>query len=441
MKIRDILGIVNGKGINIKDEDREVKRFSIDSRTVRDGEFFIPLKGERFDGHQFIKDAIKKGAVGYLTERDRCRYINGIKVDNTLEALRKIGKHKRKKLKSVIGITGSAGKTTTKEMTKKVLEQFFKVYGTEGNYNNHIGLPLTLANTPEDAEIGVFEMGANKIGDIAELIEIAEPDIRVLTSVGVAHTEGFGSLEGVIKGKGEIFINGKKNVLPYKLLKHYNLENYITFGPEDEADIKIKNVKIVPDGTVGEIEFKGEKITLKLPLFNKAVFNNIGAVAGILYYLGLDPIKNLKILETFEPVKGRGNIIKNGNITIIDESYNANPLSVANSIKTLSEIPTFKIIVLGDMLELGDFSEAEHRKIGELIADSNIDVTYLYGDETKATYEALKGKKEVYHFKDKQKLIEHLKNRISKIDQPVAVLVKGSNSMKMNEIVNSLAEN
>jgi UDP-N-acetylmuramoyl-tripeptide--D-alanyl-D-alanine ligase len=440
MNIKKLLEIVSGEGINIKDYNQEISKFSIDSRTIKKGEFFIPIKGNRFDGHQFIKDAVKKGALGYFTERNQCRYINGIKVKDTLEALRDVAKYKRNLLKYVIGITGTAGKTTTKEMAKKVLSQFFKVYGTEGNYNNHIGLPLTLANTPETTEVGVFEFGANKIGDISELVKIAEPDIRVLTSLGIAHTEGFGSLEGIIKGKGEIFINSDKNVLPYKVLGYYNLSNYITFGKEKDADIKISNVKITTEGTEGEISYKNDKIKLRIPIFNKAIFDNAGAVAGILYYLGLNPIKNLKILEEFQAIKGRGNTIKKGNITIIDESYNANPLSVANSILTLSEIPAYKVLVLGDMLELGDIAQEEHENIGELINSSNINAVYLYGDLTKATYNAIRGGIKKYHFTNKIDLIKQLKKDILHIDKPIVILVKGSNSMKMDEIVKILAK-
>jgi len=440
MTIKELIDLLNGKGINIKNLNEEVERFSIDSRTIKEGEFFVALRGKNFDGHKFIKEAIKKGAKGYITEKEQCKYFNGIKVDDTLEALRKIARYKRKKLKHLVGITGTAGKTTTKELAKKVLAPYFKVYGTEGNYNNHIGLPLTLANTPKDAEVGIFEFGANKIGDIAELVEIAKPDIRVLTSIGIAHTEGFGSLEGIIKGKGEIFMNSDKNVLPYKLLAYYNLDNYITFGKEEEADIRIKNVKIVGDGTIGEISYKDKSIKLKIPIFNKAIFENIGAVAGILYYLGLDPIKPLKILESFQAVKGRGNTIKKGNITIIDESYNANPLSVANSILTLSEIPSYKILVLGDMLELGELSEEEHENIGQLILSSGIDTTYLYGDKTRATYKVLKGKRNVYHFKEMNRLLEQLKKEIFSIKEPIVILIKGSNSMKMGELINKLVE-
>jgi len=438
MLIKEIADILSGEIINLRDPEKKIKNFSIDTRKLESEDFFVPLKGKNFDGHDFIKDAIKKGAVGYLTEKSQCKYKNGIRVKDTLKALREIGKYKRNKIKNVVGITGTAGKTTTKELAKKVLSQFFKVYGTEGNYNNHIGLPLSLANTPEGTEVGIFEMGANKIGDITELIDIAKPDIRVLTSIGIAHTEGFGSLEGVIKGKGEIFKDGKKNVLPYKFLPYYKLDNYITFGSNDKADIKIKNVRITEDGTVGEILFKGEKIKLKLPIYNRAIFDNIGAVAGILYYLDLNPIKNLKILEEFQPVKGRGNTLKKGNITVIDESYNANPLSVKNAIDTLAEIPAYKIIVLGDMLELGDISEREHHNIGKLLEKKSIDKVYLYGKEIKSTYNVIKGKKDVFHFLNKSELIDRLKDDIKNINSPIVILVKGSNSMGMNEIVEAL---
>lgn len=437
MRLKEILDITEGSLINPTDINMKIKGFSIDSRKIENGEIFVALKGNNFDGHQFIEDAISKGALGYFTEKE-IKLKNGIFVNNTLNALTEIGKHKRKWLKTTIGITGTAGKTTTKELLKFVLAKDFKTYATKGNYNNQIGLPLTLANIPDNTEIGIFELGANKIGDIKELIEISNPDIRVLTSVGYGHTEGFGSFEGVIKGKGEIFSESYKNVLPVNLKRFYNLERYITFGISDEADIQIKNVKITKNGTKGLIQYKNDKIILELPVYNKAIFSNIGAVAGVLFYLGLNPIKNLKILEDFRLPEGRGKVIKYKNLTIIDDTYNANPLSVENAIFSLNSIPTYKAIVLGDMLELGYFSESLHREIGRLIKKTDIDLVFLYGEDTKYIYNELKNVKKSFYSNNQKILIDLLLNELKSLEQPITILFKGSRGMKIENIMNEL---
>ncbi|WP_297889952.1 UDP-N-acetylmuramoyl-tripeptide--D-alanyl-D-alanine ligase, partial [Sulfurihydrogenibium sp.] len=394
MRLSEIAKIVNGKILNLE-KDEEIKSFSIDSRKILENTLFIPLKGSR-DGHDFIEDALKNKALGYLSER-AVSLKNGILVKDTYQALKDIAKYKRQKINTVIGITGSSGKTSTKELTNFVLSNFYRTYATSGNYNNEIGVPLTLANTPENTDVAIVEMGAGKVGDIDYLNEIVNPDIGVLVSVGHAHVEKFGSFENIIKGKGEIFNRSSFHVLPFDLFHHYKdkLKKYISFG--EEGDIKVKNIRITKEGTSGLVEYKNEKIDLTIPIYNKGVFKNIGAVAGILYHLGLDPIKNLQILKDFKQPQGRGNILKVGNITIIDDSYNANPLSVKNAIETLNEIPSLKILVLGDMLELGELSEKLHREIGKEILKTNIDYVFLYGEETKYIYDELQGKKVVKH--------------------------------------------
>ena len=438
MRLKDILEITNGKGINIKTLDKKIHKFCIDSRKIGKGDFFVPIVGEKFDGHNFISESIEKGAIGYFTERENLKYPNGILVKNSLEALKKIGSYKRKNLSSTVAITGTAGKTTTKELTNFILSNFFKTYATTGNLNNHIGLPLTLANIDESSEIGIFELGASKIGDIRELIEISNPDIRVLVSVGYAHTEGFKSYEGVLKGKGEIFINSDMNVLPFKLNKYYKLKNCITFGEEIEADIKVSNIKITKDGTSGTVSYKNEKIELKLPLFNKAIFYNISAVAGVLHYLNINPIKPLALLKDFQLPYGRGRLIKLNNFQIIDDSYNANPLSVENAIKTLNMIPTKKILILGDMLELGELSENLHRNIGKLILKTDINTIFLYGNETKYIYDEIKAHKLAYYSDNKEALLKRLLDYLKSDKEYKTILIKGSRGMKMEEYLEHL---
>ncbi len=432
MKIKDILNVTGGKLLNPSDRftDQEISSFVIDSRKSKKGSFFIPLKGSNVDGHEFITDALKRGSVGYLTSQKTSEK-NGILVEDTYKALVDIARYKRKNFSYVIGITGTSGKTTTKDILKVLLSQFFSVYGTEGNYNNEIGLPLTLANA-HSSDVCILEMGAGKIGDITYLSEIARHDIAVLTSVGHGHTEKFGSFENVVKGKGEIFSVSEKAVLPYDLLKFYQKElkgkSFITFGLK--GDIRILDIKLVKEGTSGVISFKNEEVRLTIPVYNKALFFNIGASAGVLYYLGYDPVKYLKVLQGFSVPEGRGNIIKVGNLTIIDDTYNANPVSVKNAIETLSSLYGKKVIVLGDMLELGDFSKQLHKEIGKLIEKSSIDYALFFGKNMRYAFEeTTKG----FYFETKEELVKKLVEITKK--EEWFVLIKGSRGMKMEDII------
>ncbi|MFN4307366.1 UDP-N-acetylmuramoyl-tripeptide--D-alanyl-D-alanine ligase [Sulfurihydrogenibium azorense] len=431
MRLTDLAKVVEGKILNIE-EDLEVKSFTIDSRSSTQDSVFIPLKGNT-DGHSYIEDALKKGSVGYLTEKP-LNFKNGILVKDTYQALKKTAIYKRKSIDTVVGITGSSGKTSTKELLNFVLSNFYKTHATSRNYNNEIGVPLTLANTPENTHIAIIEMGAGKVGDIDYLNNIVNPDIGVLVSVGHAHVEKFGSFENIIKGKGEIFNTSHYHVLPFDLLNYYKdkLKKFITFG--EEGDIKVYDIRITPEGTTGKVAYKNQVLDLTISIFNKGIFKNIGAVAGVLYHLGLDPIESLKVLKEFNQIQGRGKIIKIGNLTIIDDSYNANPLSVKNAIETLNEIPTVKVLVLGDMLELGEESEKLHRSIAKEILKSDIDYVFLYGEETKYIKQELEGKKYVLHTDKKE-----IANQLKKLENSSpTVLVKGSRGMKMEEVIEYL---
>ncbi|ACO04716.1 MAG TPA: UDP-N-acetylmuramoyl-tripeptide--D-alanyl-D-alanine ligase [Persephonella sp.] len=439
MKIKEILEIVKGRPLKLRDADKEIKRFIIDSRKAQKDSFFVPLKGSKADGHDFIDDALKKGSSGYLTSIET-DYKNGILVDDTLKALTEIGIFKRKKLKKAVGITGTSGKTTTKEILRFLLSDIFRVYATEGNYNNEIGLPLTLSNIPENTEVGVFELGASKRGDISKLVSISKPEVRVLTSVGHGHIEGFGSFEGVVQGKGEIFDGGEISVLPEDLKIYYmdRLKKYVTFGISDYADIKISEINITPEGTAGTVSYKNDKIRITVPVYSRALFNNIAAALSVLYALDINPVRSAEKLRDFSLPEGRGKVLRKGSLTVIDDSYNANPLSVKNAIETLSGIPSFRVLILGDMLELGDLSEQMHIKVGKEILSSDIDLILLYGRETYHTYTVIKDKKNSYHFDDKEKLYRKLMDSIK--DKECVLLVKGSRGMRMEDIIEKVLQ-
>ncbi len=434
MKLKDILHITKGKPINLNPET-EVKEFIIDSRESKKGSFFIPLKGTKTDGHNFIESAVENGAVGYFTQVKKT-VANGILVENTLSALTEVAKFKRKNISQVIGITGTSGKTTTKELASFLLKEFFKVSSTYKNYNNHIGLPLSLANSKEDSEVGIYEIGTNKLGDIPYLMDILKPDIGVLTSVGYAHTQGFNTFEDIVYEKGGIFEGVRFAVLPDEMLPYYESEltDYITFGYGDEPDIKIHSVKVTDEGTEGIVSYKRDSIKLRIPVFNMSIFLNIGALAGILYALDMNPIKNLSLLEKFEGVDGRGKVYKFKTNIIIDDTYNANPLSVYNAIKTLENFDRRKILVLGDMLELGELSEKLHREIGKVLERSKIDEVYLYGSEVRYIREEIKSKP-VFLFNNKANLSHKLMG-----NEYSVILVKGSRGMKMEDVILSLVD-
>lgn len=429
MKLSQLAQILNAEVINFK-QDFEISEFVIDSRKVKKDSVFIPLKGTR-DGHEFVEDAIKNGAGGYLTEK-ALAFDNAILVKDTYQALVKIGKYKRQQVEMVIGITGSSGKTSTKELLYFTLKHLFNTYATYGNLNNEIGVPLTLANIPIGTQVAVVEKGAAKKDDIAYLMDISNPEIGVLTSLGEAHIERFGSFENIIHTKGQIFDGVKIGVLPSDIKHHYNHKNikFITCG--EEGDIKLSNITVVDDGTEGEISYKSDSIRLKIPLYNIGVFKNIGLVAGVLYALDLNPIKHLEVLRDFKGFEGRGDIKRVGRFLVIDESYNANPLSVKNSIKSFEKLSGYKVYILGDMLELGQHSRELHMDVARVFENSDIDLILLYGQETKYIYDYLKGKKQVFHYEDKHNLAEYIN---SLKQQNIKIAIKGSRSMKMEEIL------
>ena len=279
-------------------------------------------------------------------------------------------------------------------------------------------------------------MGAGKIGDISYLVSISKPEIRVLTSIGYGHTEKFGSFENVIRGKGEIFEGGEVAILPSDIKGFFHHKNIITFGSDERSDIKILSVRVNNKGTEGIIQIGKKLHRIEIPVFNVAVFYNLGAVFSVLLYLGIDPEKVIEKLHLFSLPEGRGKVIKYKNLTIIDDTYNANPLSVENAVKTLSMIKGKKIIVLGDMLELGDYSCRKHKELGKIIENSPIDTAIFYGDQMKYAYEILKDKKEVYHFEEKKDIADF----ISRKKENITVWVKGSRGMKMEQIIHHIVQ-
>lgn len=372
-------------------------RVIIDSRKIEEGCLFFALKGDRFNGNEYAKDAIQKGAAFAII--DEARYNIGdnyILVEDVLQTLQNLANFHRKKMEiPVIGITGSNGKTTTKELLAAVLDQQYNCHFTKGNFNNHIGVPLTLLELKHSAQIAVIEMGANHVGEIDFLCKIAEPTHGIITNIGKAHLEGFGGIEGIKKGKSELykylanhdgvaFVNLDENYLTdlsdtvkkrvlYKKSKHPNpLEPaYETILYTSQPFIK-----------VGFLDQNQKIIELQSQLIGDYNFNNIMTAISIGRYFRV-PIQGvIDAIENYIPSNNRSQLVKKNRNTFILDAYNANPTSMANALKNFEKLQAVsKMVILGDMLELGKYSQNEHQNILNQAKEMQLENIILVGEE------------------------------------------------------------
>ncbi|NOR76660.1 MAG: UDP-N-acetylmuramoyl-tripeptide--D-alanyl-D-alanine ligase [Draconibacterium sp.] len=351
---------------------RDFPRISTDSRKIEMDSIFFALKGESFNGNTFASEALNNGAAySIIDEKEFVTSHKTILVNNVLATLQDLANLHRKKLGiPILAITGTNGKTTTKELVAAVLSKKFKVSFTSGNFNNHIGVPLTLLKMNSETQFGVVEMGANHIGEIAELCKIAEPDFGIITNIGKAHLEGFGSFEGVKKTKAELFkyIKEKDGAFFYNsdnLILKTLAENYsskITFGNKD-ANFTGELLQSPPFVHI-KANFKKGVLYLNTNLIGNYNFENILAAACIGNYFEVNPLQIQKALKFYQPQNNRSQLIKKGDINIIMDAYNANPTSMEASIKSfLTNNKGDNYLILGDMLELGKYSKEEHTRI------------------------------------------------------------------------------
>mgnify|MGYP004640925589 CR=1 FL=1 len=458
MKIKKIIKVTNGKLIAGK-PDAECKKFSRDTRTINSGDTYIGIKGEKFDGNILWKEAFENGAETVIIQgidfenQDIKKYENKniIKVNDTIKALADIATYKRElfgKDFPVIGVTGSVGKTSTKDIISNVVSQKYKTLKTQGNNNNEIGLPFTIYNL-KDQQAAVIEMGMNHFNEISKLTKITKPTISVITNIGTSHIGNLGSRENILKAKLEILEGMDKKVLVINndndLLHKYYLENkdveIHTYGIENESDVMAEDIVLNENSSEFTCNLKGKKFSVKVPVGGiHFVYNALcAATIGNLLELDVEQIK--KGIETFELTKKRMDIteLKNG-VTIINDSYNASFESMQASLKYLKGLKNDrKIAVLGDMFELGEYSKELHEKVGKEVAQNNIDILICSGENSKYIAEMAKenGMKEdnIYYFKDKNKIQEFIKNNWKRGD---AILFKASNGMKFFEIVEDL---
>lgn len=444
MKLSQVAKAVNS---NFNGREEEFESVSIDTRTLQSGALFVALQGPRFDGNSFVEEAQERGAVGALVTR-----IVGIKlplilVDDTLTALAQLASYQREQMQlPIIAITGSCGKTTTRTLLASIFRQCGNVLASERNFNNSIGVPLTLLRLRTEHNYAVIELGANRPGEIFNLTQLVKPTIGIITNAAPAHLEGFSSIEGVAQAKGEIFQGLSENGVAI-----INVDDcftnfwrslvikrrIITFGMNYPADITAKNIKM---NSAAQPAFQlitpKEEIDIQLPLIGAHNVANALAAAAAAYAEGL-PLTTIKSgLEVVSAVTGRL-VEQKGyrGATIIDDSYNANPLSVSVAIDVLAKRNGNSILVFGDMLELGEDCRQFHSEIGERMFQSGIQQLFCCGNFTKFTAKAFG--KNAYHFNNQNQLLSALKNQLN---ENCVVLIKGSLSMNMSRIVKVLIE-
>jgi len=430
----------------------KVENICTDSRKIAKGDLFIALIGEKFDGHHFAREAVEKGADGLIIDRkveiDSDREIFKILVNNTTKALQDLANYYRNQFEElkVIGITGSSGKTTTKDMLAGVLKEKYSILKTEENLNNQIGVPLTLLSLQGKEEFAVIEMGMSASGEIRTLARIAEPQIGVITNVGPAHLQDLKTIQNVAGAKGELIAELPEDslaVLNYdneyvrEMKEKFKGNNLIYFGFNKKADIRAVNVNDNEQNVCFTVQYQNQKKDIKLNIPGKHnVYNALSVIAiAREFNIGWEDIQ--KGLLNFDLTTLRMEIIENNDIVIINDAYNANPLSMKAGIDVLCKIAKSRsFAVLGDMLELGDIEKEAHRKVGHYVADKNIDFLITVGKLGQLIAKGAKKKgmnaEKVIGVKNNKMAAEILTNHLKKND---SVLVKGSRSMGMEEIV------
>ncbi len=461
LTIKDILKVTKGTLI-IGNENDECEEFTKDTREIKGNETYIGLIGEKINGGIYFEEAFKKGANTVIiehieiTEDQKQKYKgkNIIIVDDTLKALQQIAILKRKlyndKLK-VVAITGSVGKTSTKDMIASVLSEKYKTLKTEGNYNNHIGVPFTILKIKEEHEVAVIEMGMNHLGEISILTNIAKPNLCVITNVGTSHIGNLGSRENILKAKleilegneeKEIVINNDNDLL-HKFYNEKNNEiNITTYGIEEQNKIYACNIIQKEESSEFICHIENEEFEVEVPVAGLHFVENSLAAAAVGKKLGLTNEEIKRGISSFKLTKKRMDIevLKNG-VKIINDSYNASFESMRGSLQNLAQYKNRKIAVLGDMFELGEYAKELHEKVGVEVYKNNIDILICTGQNAK--YIANKAKEEgmpeenIYYFEGKENIIQKLKQIMKKDD---VILFKASNGMKFFEIVEKIKE-
>ena len=428
----------------------------IDSRKVKKGDLFCALSGANLNGHDFINSASNKGASACLIS-ENIKNTNNIalaKVNNVLDALENMAKNARtRSIAKFIAVTGSVGKTGTKDMMRLALSKIAKTYSNESSYNNFLGVPLSLARVPPDTNFCVLEVGMNKKGEIRKLTKLVKPEVAVLTAIERSHLEGLKSLKNIADAKSEILesldkngcliINNDTNFSQYirNKAKRIGIQNIITYGIGINNNIRLLNYSLKNQKYLVEAACFGKKISWHMPDLGEHWIHNSLSVLGLAVYFKIDFSKILSALSAFKVPKGRGNIInlkyKDKNFLIIDDSYNSNPASLIASLKNFSKLKVFgkKFLVLGDMLELGKESKVIHEELGEKIEKFKFNTLYTVGNNMLAMSKSLKKIKCKYHDDNLELIAEDI---LESLENGDAILLKGSNSLNLKVIINNI---
>ena len=451
MTVKDLLAATGGKLLSGMPSE-PLGNISIDSRTLEQGDFFFALKGKNFNGHNYLHEAATKGAAGMVVsesgdradERNKARAV--ILVKDTTLALGDLAAYYRKKWAiPLIAITGSNGKTTTKQMLASILGLKGKTLSNHGNFNNQIGLPLSLLKLTGEHKYAVMELGTSLPGEIGRLGAISQPDIGVITNIGYSHLEGLKDRDGVFKEKKTLFNNLKKGGCAVfngddQYLKTLGSElkvEKLTFGMDRKNDVSADKVQPVAGGVAFSLFMAGRTIPVKLPVYGAFNVYNAMAAASAAKKLGIELEVIKKGLETFSAVKMRMEPFRLASgALLINDAYNSNPSSVKESVKSFVEAfpAKTKIAVLGDMLELGERSAEFHKELGRFLAGQPLNKIFLVGPLMKNAFSALSGGIAVY-FENKDGLAEQLKQELTKDS---AVLFKGSRGMALEDLIKKL---
>ena len=431
----------------------KISGVSIDTRNIKKGDLFCALKGVNNDGHDYLLDAFNKGARAVLISKEVTKEnkFSYLKVKNVLEALEKIAKHVRIKSEAkFICITGSVGKTGTKELFRAAFGKIEKIYANEGNLNNHIGVPLSLFRMPKKTNICVLELGMNKLGEIKELTNMCMPDIAIITSIENAHLKGLKTLRKIAEAKCEILHNLPKNGcciynadtnysdLILQKAKNLKLKNIISYGKKETADVKLDEIRIQHKKYIVKASIFGKSLIWKMPIIGEHWILNSLSVLGVGCFYNYDLNKITKGMSNFVIPKGRGNKKKYQfqeiRFTIIDDSYNSNPASLEAALLNLNKTKAQgkKIAILGDMLELGSKSLNLHLKIKNIIVESEIDILFTTGNYMEELAKTIPFNIKKIHFKNIECIFKKFKEIISNQD---LVLVKGSNGNNLYTLI------
>lgn len=452
LNIEDVFEIPTARIYN-PDDFKPVDHITIDSRKIKKRSLFIAIKGKRFDGHEFVGKSVENGASAVVINRRKLNEFDNIKVpiitvSNTTKALGHIANTWRRKLNTkIIGITGSAGKTTTKDMLATLLEEKYKVNKTISNNNNHIGVPITILSTNERHDLLVSELGTNHFGEIEYSANILEPDYSLITNIGSSHIEYLKNKRGVLKEKGKLFEITKKN--KGKLFINYDdsmlkdcsqrFDEFFSFGFNKNVDVSGKITGYTNDGRpVVRVKYKNRIIENTLPLYGEQSASSYLAAVAIAFELGLSNKHINEGTKKLAVTGGRLKVYKRKNVIVIDDSYNASPDSTKTAIELVKKIKTYKrkVLILGDMLELGKNRIKLHESLANQIINKGINEVYSIGPSMRSLTKKLNSRKIIArNFKTRKSLLDFLNTyEFAK----KVILVKGSRGMRMEEFLQAI---